>query len=303
MVRNYRRKSERGLTTEEDMQAAVHQIIVEGKKTAHVAKTMKIPRATLQRYVKKSNEGTLTMYLKPTLHGIVIVTFPPHCSHKLQPLNRSVFGPLKRYFNAASVTGMLKSPRQAHHYLWDCWACMDCLPQSLHTRHHPIWVSCEWVLSLQQLTVSLLVMTSLLQKLLKDPTIQNTLPLSREKRHPLQKRYLLKKRHGLSRRKKHRLKQLQKHHLSTHTNATPLKGPPPQGKAPSLWWTPFIKRRDDHSFFYMVISSIYFTLWSTLFIYIVMTIFYFTSWWAFFILSSDEHHLLYIMMVTLCYTL
>jgi hypothetical protein len=29
-------------------------------------------------------------------HGIVLLSFPPHCSHKLQPLDRSVFGPLKR---------------------------------------------------------------------------------------------------------------------------------------------------------------------------------------------------------------
>ena len=28
-------------------------------------------------------------------HGVVRLSFPPHCSHKLQPLDRSVFGPLK----------------------------------------------------------------------------------------------------------------------------------------------------------------------------------------------------------------
>ena len=27
-------------------------------------------------------------------NGIVIVTFPPHCSHKLQPLDVAVYGPL-----------------------------------------------------------------------------------------------------------------------------------------------------------------------------------------------------------------
>jgi len=27
-------------------------------------------------------------------NGIVMLTFPPHCSHKLQPLDRSVYGPL-----------------------------------------------------------------------------------------------------------------------------------------------------------------------------------------------------------------
>lgn len=30
-------------------------------------------------------------------NGIVMLSFPPHCSHKLQPLDRSVFGPFKKY--------------------------------------------------------------------------------------------------------------------------------------------------------------------------------------------------------------
>ena len=30
-----------------------------------------------------------------------MLSFPPHCSHKLQPLDRTVYGPLKRYYNAA----------------------------------------------------------------------------------------------------------------------------------------------------------------------------------------------------------
>ena len=34
-------------------------------------------------------------------HGIVLLSFPPHCSHKLQPLDREVYGPFKRYYNSA----------------------------------------------------------------------------------------------------------------------------------------------------------------------------------------------------------
>ena len=30
-----------------------------------------------------------------------MVSFPPHCSHKLQPLDRAVFGPLERFYNSA----------------------------------------------------------------------------------------------------------------------------------------------------------------------------------------------------------
>ena len=34
-------------------------------------------------------------------HGIVLLSFPPHCSHKLQPLDRAVYGPFKRYYYSA----------------------------------------------------------------------------------------------------------------------------------------------------------------------------------------------------------
>ena len=42
--------------------------------------------------------------------GIVLLTFPPHCSHKLQPLDRSVFGPFKKMVNAASDDWMRINP-------------------------------------------------------------------------------------------------------------------------------------------------------------------------------------------------
>lgn len=43
-------------------------------------------------------------------NGIVLLTFPPHCSHKLQPLDRSVYGPLKKYYNAACNDWQLMNP-------------------------------------------------------------------------------------------------------------------------------------------------------------------------------------------------
>lgn len=43
-------------------------------------------------------------------NGITLLTFPPHCSHKLQPLDRSVYGPLKRYYNAACDSWLLQNP-------------------------------------------------------------------------------------------------------------------------------------------------------------------------------------------------
>ena len=33
--------------------------------------------------------------------NVMLLTLPPHCSHKLQLLDRSVFGPLKKFYNSA----------------------------------------------------------------------------------------------------------------------------------------------------------------------------------------------------------
>ena len=44
-------------------------------------------------------------------NGIVLLTFPPHCSHKLQPLVcRSVFGPLKAAVNKVASNWMISNP-------------------------------------------------------------------------------------------------------------------------------------------------------------------------------------------------
>jgi hypothetical protein len=31
-------------------------------------------------------------------HGVILLCFPPHCTHKMQPLDVCLFGPLKRYY-------------------------------------------------------------------------------------------------------------------------------------------------------------------------------------------------------------
>lgn len=43
-------------------------------------------------------------------NGIVMLTLPPHTTHKLQPLDRTVFGPVKRLFNAACDNWMRLPP-------------------------------------------------------------------------------------------------------------------------------------------------------------------------------------------------
>lgn len=43
-------------------------------------------------------------------NGIVLLTLPPHCSHKLQPLDRSVFGPFKKFYYQGCDSWMLRYP-------------------------------------------------------------------------------------------------------------------------------------------------------------------------------------------------
>ena len=42
-------------------------------------------------------------------NGVHIITLPPHTSHKTQPLDRSVFGPMETYINSAANSLMLQN--------------------------------------------------------------------------------------------------------------------------------------------------------------------------------------------------
>lgn len=43
-------------------------------------------------------------------NGVVMLSFPPHTSHKLQPLDRTVFGPYKTFYNDALNGWLLSNP-------------------------------------------------------------------------------------------------------------------------------------------------------------------------------------------------
>ena len=43
-------------------------------------------------------------------NGVTLLSFPPNCSHKLQPLDVSVFGPLKKLINASQGNWMRNNP-------------------------------------------------------------------------------------------------------------------------------------------------------------------------------------------------
>jgi len=42
--------------------------------------------------------------------GVVMLSFPPHCSHRMQPLDRSVYGPFKRHISASQDSWMRNHP-------------------------------------------------------------------------------------------------------------------------------------------------------------------------------------------------
>lgn len=60
----------------------------------------------LDNYSSHLNVETLNLAKE---NGVVLVFFPPHCTHKLQPLDVLVFGPFKMYCAASKDT---KQPGQ-----------------------------------------------------------------------------------------------------------------------------------------------------------------------------------------------
>ena len=71
--------------------------------------------------VSKSNPGVLLMdnhisHLSIDAidmakeNGLRLLTFPPHCSHKLQPLDVGVYGPFKRYYSCLCDSWMSSNP-------------------------------------------------------------------------------------------------------------------------------------------------------------------------------------------------
>ncbi|XP_065662501.1 uncharacterized protein LOC136085116 [Hydra vulgaris] len=45
-----------------------------------------------------------------TAARVVMLTLPPHCSHKLQPLDKTVYGPFKAFYNHAANSFMVNNP-------------------------------------------------------------------------------------------------------------------------------------------------------------------------------------------------
>lgn len=67
---------------------------------------------TLLIYDNHESHLSIDALKRAAENGVTILTLPPHCSHKLQPLDISVFGPFKKYYNAACDDWMRDNPGQ-----------------------------------------------------------------------------------------------------------------------------------------------------------------------------------------------
>lgn len=65
---------------------------------------------TLQRRAGVDNHETHLSVEAVEKAGVVIVTFPPHTSHRLQPLDISVYSPFKSYHNQGIDSWLINNP-------------------------------------------------------------------------------------------------------------------------------------------------------------------------------------------------
>lgn len=75
---------------------------------------------------------SLNVLTKAKENGIVIQTLPPHCSHRLQPLDRTVYGPINRFYNRATDNWMRTNPSKAV----SIWKIENEVARRLHLQVH-----------------------------------------------------------------------------------------------------------------------------------------------------------------------
>lgn len=79
-------------------------------KYFHTHAKCSIERPALLLLDKYSSRLTIQSLKYAEEHGIVMLSFPLNCSHKLQPLDRTVFAHFKNHVNSASNTWVLNNP-------------------------------------------------------------------------------------------------------------------------------------------------------------------------------------------------
>lgn len=84
------------------------------KSLEHFVKQVK-PTETEPAFIILDNHKThitINIILFARHYHLIILTFPPHCSHRLQPLDITVFGPFKSSYKAAINDWMTSNPGQ-----------------------------------------------------------------------------------------------------------------------------------------------------------------------------------------------
>ena len=59
----------------------------------------------IMRQIKSVGQRVRQKFTVSTNH-ITKISLPPHCSHELQPLDKTVYGPMKTFYNQACVSWM-----------------------------------------------------------------------------------------------------------------------------------------------------------------------------------------------------
>ena len=78
------------------------------KVLAHIIKHMGCTKEMPAVLLMENHESHLSLEVveMARVNGLSIVTFPPHCSHRLQPLDVSFYGPLKSCYKMLLVSGI-----------------------------------------------------------------------------------------------------------------------------------------------------------------------------------------------------
>lgn len=69
-----------------------------------------LERPSILVYDNHESHVSLEIAETARLNGVIIVTLPPHCSNKLQPLDKAVFSPFKTFYNAAIDSWLVNHP-------------------------------------------------------------------------------------------------------------------------------------------------------------------------------------------------
>ncbi|KAF0291366.1 Replicase polyprotein 1a [Amphibalanus amphitrite] len=101
MPQTWQRTTTKGSFSDSDLQTAIERIRSKEISIREASRTYNIGRQTLDRYLQATPEGEKANKVINIArgHGVVIVTLPAHCSHRMPPLDVSVMAPFKTFYS------------------------------------------------------------------------------------------------------------------------------------------------------------------------------------------------------------